>query len=209
MAVLSVMLSVLRLSVTSKQESAIFRFMDDSTIEIHVYFKNIQMPVRVIFICYENICRSPMAEGIFIEQLTRYNLQHFFSVSSAGTVNYQQGSLPDERAVQVLLPLGIDISSVRARSIHDLDLRDYDWIFVMDHENYEEISSFFPAHERPRLHRVLEFVDDRFDDEVSDPYYGSLKEFEKVAEDLVTASEQILSRMFEHYPYLAQHVTHA
>ena len=63
------------------------------------------MCIRIIFICYENICRSPMAEGIFSSLLARYNLQHLFSVSSAGTVSYQQGSTPDERAVTVLSSL--------------------------------------------------------------------------------------------------------
>jgi len=163
------------------------------------------MSVRVIFICYENICRSPMAEGIFRDLLIQYNIQHFFSVSSAGTAGYQQGSPPDDRAIAALIPLGIDISLSRACGIQDLDLYAYDWIFTMDHENQEEICSFFSAHEKPRIQRVLEFVDGRSGEEVADPYYGTYREFEAVVQDLSTACEQILQRMFEHYPYLAEH----
>jgi protein-tyrosine phosphatase len=162
------------------------------------------MLVRVIFICYENICRSPMAEGIFCDLLARYNLQHFFSVSSAGTVSYQQGLPPDERAIAALHSLGIDISSLRADSIVELDLNLYDWIFVMDHENYEDICSYFAANERHMIHRVMEFVDGRSGEEVPDPYYGTQRDFDRVAGDLVVASEEILVRMFEHYPYLAR-----
>nr|WP_269479148.1 low molecular weight protein-tyrosine-phosphatase [Chlorobium ferrooxidans] len=161
--------------------------------------------MRVVFICYENICRSPMAEGVFCDLLVRHDLRHFFSVSSAGTVSYQEGSPPDDRAIAVLQPLGIDISSVRARGAREHDLHEYDWIFTMDHENYEEILTFFPSHDQPRIHRVLEFVEGRSGDEVADPYYGTFREFEGVAEDLSLACEQILERMFEHYPYLAQH----
>ncbi|MEI6847272.1 MAG: low molecular weight protein-tyrosine-phosphatase [Chlorobiaceae bacterium] len=165
------------------------------------------MHIKVLFICYENICRSPMAEGIFTDFLARYNLLHCFSVSSAGTVSYQQGSPPDERAIAVLSSLGIDISCLRARSILDLDLYSFDWIFVMDHENYEEISSFFIGHERPRIHLIMDFVEGRSGEEVSDPYYGSSKGFDRVMHDLVIASEQILFKMFEHYPYLTAQST--
>ena len=158
------------------------------------------MSISVIFICYENICRSPMAEGIFSSLLARHNLQHIFSVSSAGTVNYQQGSAPDYRAIEALSAFGIDISSVRARCTDDLDLYAYDWIFVMDHDNYEEICSSFISAERPRVHMVMDFVDGRSGEEITDPYYGTAKEFERVMSDLFSASEQILSRIFEEYP---------
>ncbi|NTV99078.1 MAG: low molecular weight phosphotyrosine protein phosphatase, partial [Chlorobiaceae bacterium] len=70
-------------------------------------------PVRIIFICYENICRSPMAEGIFTALLRNRGLNLYFSVTSAGTVAYQSGSPPDFRAVEALHPLGIDISALR------------------------------------------------------------------------------------------------
>jgi protein-tyrosine phosphatase len=86
----------------------------------------------------------------------------------------------------------------------DLDLHLYDWIFVMDHENYEDICSYFHDHERPGIHRVMEFVDGRSGEEVPDPYYGTQLDFDRVAGDLVMASEEILVRMFEHYPYLAR-----
>ena len=165
------------------------------------------MPISVIFICYENICRSPMAEGIFSSLLAGYNLQHLFSVSSAGTVNYQQGSTPDERAIDALCSVGIDISSVRARCIDDLDLHACDWIFVMDNENYEKICSSFISTERPRVHMVMDFVDGRSGEEISDPYYGTAKEFERVKNDLVIASEQILYRIFEEYPDVALQVS--
>jgi len=160
------------------------------------------MSINVIFICYENICRSPMAEGIFSDLLIRNNLQNIFSVCSAGTIGYQHGSAPDDRAIATLSSRGIDISSVRARCIEDLDMYAYDWIFVMDHENYEEICQLFTAPERPRVHMVMDFVAGRSGEEISDPYYGTAQDFKKVMSDLETASEYILVRMLEEYPSL-------
>jgi len=93
------------------------------------------MLISILFVCYENICRSPMAEGIFSELIAQHGLQHCFSVGSAGTVPYQRGSSPDERATKLLLRHGIDISPFRAQYIDDVDLHAWEWIFVMDHEN--------------------------------------------------------------------------
>ena len=167
------------------------------------------MPISVIFICYENICRSPMAEGIFSSLLVKYNVQHLFSVSSAGTVSYQEGSKPDERAIDALSSRGIDISSVRARCIDELDMYAFDWIFVMDYDNYEEICRSFISDQRPRVHLVMEFVAGRSGEEISDPYYGTAKEFERAMNDLVSASEHILVRLFEEYPCIALQASRA
>ena len=161
--------------------------------------------ITILFVCYENICRSPMAEGIFTALLEQYHLQEYFSVSSAGTVSYQQGSSPDERAIEALSRSGIDISSLRARCIDDLDLSAYEWIFAMDHENHEELGRCIISSERPRVHRVMEFVAGRTSEEIADPYYGSFSGFEQVAEDLQLASEEILQMMLVHYPWLAEH----
>lgn len=161
-------------------------------------------PVRIIFICYENICRSPMAEGIFNALLLGRGLHRFFSVSSAGTVSRQSGSPPDHRATAALHTLGIDISSCRSCGIDEIDLYGYDWIFVMDDENYEDILRYFSDFPRPRVHRMMEFVDGRAHEEIPDPYYGSAKDFERVTGDLVTASGMILRELSRHYPFLSE-----
>ncbi len=163
----------------------------------------VNMSLSVIFICYENICRSPMAEAIFFDLLVRHNLQYAISVTSAGTVGYQQGSAPDDRAVAALSALGIDISSARARSVDDFDMHAFDWIFVMDHGNYEEISRYFPFDGGQRLHLALDFVEGRSGEAIEDPYYGTSKEFERVVDDLVLASRQILVKLLEEHPDIA------
>jgi protein-tyrosine phosphatase len=145
-----------------------------------------------------------MAEGIFTDILRRQGLLRFFSVSSAGTVSYQSGSPPDYRAVEALYPLGIDISSNRACGIEDLDLFVFDWIFVMDYENYGEIVRLFPASATQNVHRIMEFVEERSHEEIQDPYYGSVEDFNAVMKDLLQASEMILNKMMDHYPFLEQ-----
>ncbi|NTV99184.1 MAG: low molecular weight phosphotyrosine protein phosphatase, partial [Chlorobiaceae bacterium] len=131
-------------------------------------------------------------------------LNLYFSVTSAGTVAYQSGSPPDFRAVEALHPLGIDISALRARGMDEIDLYSYDWIFVMDDENYEDVKSLFPDTQQPRVHRVMEFVQERYHEEIQDPYYGSEEDFRRVSQDLFLASEMILNTLINHYPFLEE-----
>ena len=77
----------------------------------------------------------------------------------------------------------------------------------MDHENYEEICNSFISAARPRVHMVMDFVNGRSGEEITDPYYGTDKEFERVMNDLFVASEQSLSRLFEEYPDVALQVS--
>jgi len=145
-----------------------------------------------------------MAEGIFFELIARYGLQHCFSVSSAGTVSYQRDSSPDDRATEVLLRQGIDISALRAKCIDDVNLHACEWIFVMDYENYAEVDRYLAIHNRPRLHLMMDFVAGRSGEEIPDPYYDGFEAFEQVKEHLVLASEHILAMLMAHYPHLQE-----
>ena len=54
--------------------------------------------VRVLFVCLGNICRSPLAQGVFEDVLRREGLEDEVFVDSAGTGSWDVGSLPDDRA---------------------------------------------------------------------------------------------------------------
>jgi len=77
--------------------------------------------VRVLFVCMGNICRSPLAQGVFEDVLRREGLEGEVSVDSAGTGAWHVGSSPDERALSAASLRGVDISSQRARRIKPED----------------------------------------------------------------------------------------
>jgi len=140
------------------------------------------MLLRVLFVCYENICRSPMAEGIFSALVRRDARAEGIVVESAGTVCYQKGSLPDSRAVMVAGRYGIDISPLRARCIDELDLGLFDWIFTMDAENYQDVSSCFAG--AGPVYMMTHFDPYAACQDIADPYYGSEDDFLRVYKQL-------------------------
>ncbi|WP_292003417.1 low molecular weight protein-tyrosine-phosphatase [Chlorobium sp.] len=157
----------------------------------------VNMVLNILFVCYENICRSPMAEGVFRWYALTEGLAHCITVASAGTRSYQRGSFPDERAVAAASGFGIDISPIRARCIDELDLGQFDWIFVMDHENYEDVGLITGFAGRPQVRLVMSFVPGRHNEEIADPYYGTERDFRRVMDDLFLASSHILPALAE------------
>ncbi|MFC4767758.1 low molecular weight protein-tyrosine-phosphatase [Effusibacillus consociatus] len=92
-------------------------------------------PIRVLFVCLGNICRSPLGEGIFRELVREKRLSDFFEVDSAGTAGYHVGSLPDPGSRRAAQRRGYSIEDQRARQILDRDLDEFDYIIAMDELN--------------------------------------------------------------------------
>ncbi|NTU68165.1 MAG: low molecular weight phosphotyrosine protein phosphatase [Chlorobiaceae bacterium] len=153
------------------------------------------MPVRIIFVCYENICRSPMAEGAFSHLADLRGVGRHFEVGSAGTVCYQAGSPPNPRAVRAAARSGVDISGIRARCIHDLDISSFDHIFVMDHGNWQDVAGALEGGIGPRVHLVAEFAGSGVGMEIEDPYYGTESTFNSTFALLAGCVEGILDSL--------------
>ena len=70
---------------------------------------NTENPVRILFVCMGNICRSPTAHGVFRRLVIDEGLSHSIEIDSAGTHAYHVGEPPDRRARQTARMRGIDI----------------------------------------------------------------------------------------------------
>jgi protein-tyrosine phosphatase len=153
--------------------------------------------VRVLFVCMGNICRSPIAQGVFESVARREGLEDRIFVDSAGTGNWHVGAPPDERAMKSASLRGLDISSQRARQISRDDCESFDYILTMDEENYRAVAALCrgSAVVRP----FLDFATDSPEREVPDPYYGGADGFERVLDLVEEASEGLLRDIRERH----------
>lgn len=148
-----------------------------------------QEPVRVLFVCLGNICRSPLAESVFRHLARERGVEDAFLVDSAGTSAYHAGSGPDARSVATARVRGVEVAG-RSRQITADDLRRFHYVIVMDAENFADVDEVrIAAGGTARLHRLREWDPDPEprDGDVPDPYYGGPRGFETV-HDIVERS---------------------
>ena len=154
--------------------------------------------IKVLFVCLGNICRSPLAEAIFLSEIEKRNLSDRFSVDSAGTAAYHVGEAADPRSRQNASENGIAITS-RARQFQSHDLQEFDYILAMDHSNFHHISSMAQRYglEHEHVYLMREFQDADNAQEVPDPYYGGPQGFQNVFEILLDANRKFLNHLIQ------------
>lgn len=152
------------------------------------------MATKVLMVCLGNICRSPMAEGLLRHKSRQFNLD--IETDSAGTAGYHIGSKPDHRMIETAVKFGVDISDLRARQFKPTDLDEFDYIFAMDKENQVNIQRLAKNENgREKVRLFLEYVEYPNYDEVPDPYYGSMKDFEFVFNLLDDATDKFIETL--------------
>jgi len=148
---------------------------------------------RVLFVCAGNICRSPLAEGIFRHLVEQAGRSSEFEIDSAGTGGWHQGEPPDRRSIAVAAGHGVDISNQHARRIASGDFGRFDLILAMDQDNLKNLRKVAPADALGRLYlfNALALGSNR---DIPDPYYGSREDFEAVYTMLLAGCSALLPK---------------
>jgi protein-tyrosine phosphatase len=152
--------------------------------------------MKILMVCLGNICRSPMAEGLMKAKIEKYHL--YAEADSAGFESFHTGDPPDRRALQTMKNHGIDISSQRSRMFRATDFDRFDYIYVMDHNNYSDVHSMSEHNEQmAKVDYILNVINPNRNQPVPDPYYGGNEGFEKVYQLLDEATERIALKLLE------------
>lgn len=147
---------------------------------------------RILFVCMGNICRSPAAEGVMRSFVERDGLSRRVELDSAGTGGWHAGDLPDSRMRRHAAKRGYTLTS-RARQVCAEDFDDFDLILVMDEQNRRDLRAFArSAADMQKVRLFCEFVTDRPETDVPDPYYGGEDGFETVLDLVENGCEGIL-----------------
>jgi len=148
-------------------------------------------PVRVLFVCLGNICRSPLAEVVVRERAARRGLDGRFHFASAGTGSWHVGNEADHRSAQTATQYGLDLSNHRARQITAAKVGDWEWFVAMDASNRCDLLDMGVPEERLLLMRQFEPGLEEVPD-VPDPYYGGPDGFDKAYHMLCENADRLL-----------------
>src|ERR1041385_4649234 len=124
----------------------------------------------ILFVCTGNVCRSPMAEGLFRHATAGRNT---YRALSAG-LGALDGQPPSTYAVQAMNEIGLDISQQRSRMLTADLVRSADYIFGMTHSHVDSVMLLYPQMaEKVFLLREFDETLDPFEKDISDPIGGS------------------------------------
>jgi protein-tyrosine phosphatase len=153
-------------------------------------------PVRVLFVCLGNICRSPLAEGVLRALAEQKGLALALEIDSAGTGAWHIGDPPDRRSIQAARRHGIDISTLRGRQVAAADFSDFDLILGMDENNVRTLKRLAPDGMAQKVHLFLDYASGGQRD-VPDPYYEGPEAFEALYQMLEAGCSSLLERLGE------------
>ena len=151
---------------------------------------------KVLFVCLGNICRSPLAEGVFTQLATNRGLNDKLQFDSAGLGNWHLGDPPDYRSIEIALANGIDISKQRARQISQVDFQQFNLILAMDQQNLSNLQLMKPTNSKCELALILQYAG-LGNDAIPDPYEGDEEDFEQVFDLVKSAGDRIIDKFIK------------
>jgi low molecular weight protein-tyrosine phosphatase len=150
---------------------------------------------RLLFVCLGNICRSPMAEGVFRRIAEEEGVLDLFDIDSAGLGHWHIGQAPDSRAQKAARGRGIDISGQSARQVKHGDFARYDLLLAMDEDNFQELVQLAPADARHKVRRFLDFAPKARTKNVPDPFFGGPEGFDHALDLIEQAARGLLASL--------------
>jgi protein-tyrosine phosphatase len=152
--------------------------------------------IRVCFVCLGNICRSPIAEGVFRDLVAEAGLGAHLEIDSAGTAGYHSGEPPDRRARAAGQRANIVVGG-QARQFLASDFAHFDWVIAMDASNLADLQRIAPSPEDARKVRLLRSFDPAaaMNAPIPDPYHGEARDFDEVLELCQVACEHLLKEI--------------
>ena len=145
--------------------------------------------IRILFVCHGNICRSPMAEFVLKDLVTRQGAADQFCIASAATSTEELGRPVHHGTRKKLAQLGISVSGKYAVQMKPGDYLKYDYIIGMDSWNYRNMLRIVGKDTEQKISLLLDYTDQPRD--VADPWYTG--DFEQTYADVLAGCQGFLA----------------
>jgi len=154
-------------------------------------------PVKVLFVCMGNICRSPSGEAVMNAYIKDAGLSDKILCDSAGTIGFHAGNPADSRMQKHANKRNYRLTSI-SRQINSSDFEEFDYIIGMDDENIHNMKHFMPSQSYAnKMSKMTDYCTNTNPGYVPDPYYGGDAGFEQVLDLLEDACEGLLTKIRE------------
>lgn len=151
-----------------------------------------EMKIKVLFVCYGNICRSPLAEFVFRDMVEKAGLSDSIETASCATSADHIGDPVDPRSAAELMNHGISCKGKTARRLTRADFSEYDYIIGMDHRNLEYIRTLAPSKDCCIMDLLLNYAGGG---DVADPWYTG--DFGKAYRDIERGCRGLLDSIID------------
>lgn len=145
--------------------------------------------IKILFICHGNICRSPMAEMILKHMVRERCIDKAFSIASAATSTEEIGSNVHSGTRKKLAEVGIPCEIRKAVQVRGKDYETYDYLIVMDTNNYRNLMWMLGGDPKHKVFRLLDFTKRKGQD-IADPWYT--RNFDETYDDITEGCEGLL-----------------
>lgn len=149
--------------------------------------------INVLMVCHGNICRSPMAEFILADMITKRGLSGQLSVDSAATSREEIGNSIYPPARNKLREMGVPMYPHAARQVTKGDYKQFDYILCMEKWNLKNLSRIISSDPAKKIHLLMDFTSRPRD--IADPWYTG--NFDMTYDDVVEGCECFLKHLEE------------
>ena len=151
--------------------------------------------IKIAFVCHGNICRSPMAEFIFKDLVSKKGVAERFYVSSCATSTEEiwngVGNPVYPPAKRELAKHNISCEGKRAVQLKKSDYAAFDYLVAMDTNNVRNIMRVIGSDKDDKVRKLMSYTNRSGD--VADPWYSG--DFETCYNDIYEGCRGLLEKL--------------
>ena len=145
---------------------------------------------KIIFVCFGNICRSPMAEFVMKHLVARAGLEKNFLIESAGT-HPSIGTPISNGTAHELRKNNIPFTRRTSVQLSAWDYDNFDYLIGLDRSNVRDMKEICGGDSDEKIFLLMDFAGENRD--VADPWYTD--DYKTTYEDCLIGCTALLKKL--------------